>query len=153
QTGLSQLQNLFFVAYSSQIYVYVPHFSTQALPPKPALIVPSQPSTPALQGYLDSTNPHSINNLVVQFLGNEEVVAVVRDDGDVDAFLVRHILQAIERRTEHHGRIDTRADEVKPIFQSNVGKSAWGLAIHSQARILAVSANTHSITVFKFGLV
>ncbi|KAF7193150.1 putative WD repeat-containing protein C27B12.05 [Pseudocercospora fuligena] len=152
-TGLSQVHNLFFVGYSSQIYVYVPQFSTQALPRKPALIVPSQPSKAGLQGYLDSTNPHSINNLVVQFLGNEEVVAAVRDDGDVDAFLVRHILQAVERRTENDSQIGAIADEVKPIFQNNVGKSAWGLAIHSQARILAVSANTHSITVFKFGLV
>ncbi|KXT18562.1 hypothetical protein AC579_2297 [Pseudocercospora musae] len=152
-TGLSHLHNLFFVAYSSHIYVYLPHFSTQALPRTPALIVPSQPSSPALQAYLDPTNPHSINNLVVRLLGNEEVVAAVRDDGDVDAFLVRHILRAIESRTEHHTHLAAVAHEVKPIFQSNVGKSAWGLAIHSQARILAVSANTHSITVFKFGLV
>ena len=69
------------MAYSSEIYVYVPQFGTQALPRKPALVVPSQPSRAGLEGYLDHTNPHSINNLVVQFLGDEEVVAAVRDDG------------------------------------------------------------------------
>lgn len=147
------MNNLFFVGYSSEIYVYLPQFPTQAIPQKPALIVPSLPSRPGLRGYLDTTNPHSINNLVVQNLGNEEVVAAVRDDGDVDAFLVRHIVQAIERRAEPDNRTGAVAHEIKPFFQSNVGKSAWGLAIHSQARVLAVSANTHSITVFKFGLV
>jgi hypothetical protein len=30
--------------------------------------------------------------------------------------------------------------------------SAWGLSIHSKARKIAVSANTHQVTVFPFGL-
>lgn len=147
------MHNLYFVAYSHAIYVYEPLFPTQALPAKPALVVTSQPSGPDVQGYLDLRHPHAINNLVVQYLGNEEVVAAVRDDGDVDTFLVRHIVQAIERRSEPGSSIGTDADEVKPFFQSNVGMSAWGLAIHSEARIIATSANTHNITVFKFGLV
>ncbi|CAK4032632.1 hypothetical protein DOTSEDRAFT_69718 [Lecanosticta acicola] len=152
-TGLSQVHNLYFVAYTHEIYVYVPQFPTQQLPSTPALIVTSQPSGPGFQGYLDLRHPHAINHLVVQNLGNEEVVAAVRDDGDVDAFLVRHIVQAIERRGEPDSGMGLDADEVKPIFQSNVGMSAWGLAIHSEARIIATSANTHNITIFKFGLV
>ena len=79
-------------------------------------------------------------------------MAVVRDDGDVDAFLVRHIVQAIERRDERDSSIGVVADEIRPIFQSNVGISAWGLAIHAQARILATSSNAHEVRVFKFGL-
>ncbi|PPJ58382.1 hypothetical protein CBER1_08070 [Cercospora berteroae] len=151
-TALSQRQNLYFIAYSADIYVYVPHYPTQALPQEPALIVPSQPSTPGLRGTVDLRQPHSINSLVVQRLGNEEVVAAVRDDGDVNAFLVRHIISAIERRAGADNKIGPIADEVKPFFHSNVGRSAWGLAMHSQARIIAVSANTHNITIFKFGL-
>lgn len=89
---------------------------------------------------------------MVQFLGNEEVVAVVRDDGDVDAFLVRHIVHAIARRAEPFTELGLHGDEIRPFFQSNVGKSAWGVAIHAQARILATSANTHEVRVFKFGL-
>ena len=79
-------------------------------------------------------------------------MAVVRDDGDVDAFLIRHVLQAIERRTEPGISIGIVADEIKPLFQSNVGISAWGLAIHSEARILATSSNAREVRVFKFGL-
>lgn len=152
QTALSQSQNLYFVAYSDNIYVYVPQYPTQRLPQTPALIVPSQPSSPGLRGTVDPRHPHSINSLVVERLGNEEVVATVRDDGDVSLWLVRHIMHSIERRTADGSTLSPLADEIKPIFQENVGQSAWGLAIHSEARILAVSANTHNITVYRFGL-
>ncbi|KAK5118643.1 hypothetical protein LTR85_008108 [Meristemomyces frigidus] len=151
-TGLSQEHNLYFVAYGTDIYVYVPQFPSQSVSGEPVLIVPSQPTSSGLRGYLDPAEPHSINNLLIQRLGNEEVVATVRDDGDVDALLVRHVVQAVERRAEPGSTIGAVADEVRPIFQSNVGISAWGLAIHSQARILATSSNAHEVRVFKFGL-
>lgn len=130
----------------------MPHFPTQAISEKPALVFSSQPSDPNLSGHLPG-HPHAINSLVVQNLGTEEVVAVVRDDGDVDTFLVRHVLQAIERRAESGNTIGVIADEVRPIFQDNVESSAWGLAVHSEARILATSSNKHEVRIFKFGLI
>ncbi|KAK3670927.1 hypothetical protein LTR78_009205 [Recurvomyces mirabilis] len=151
-TALSQECNLYFVAYGTELYVYDPQFPTQAVSPKPVLIVPSQPSEPGLAGHLDPREPHTINNLIVQRLGNDEVLATVRDDGDVDAILLRHVLQAIVRRAEPGNVFELVASEIRPIFQSNVGISAWGLAIHSQARILACSSNAHEVRVFKFGL-
>ncbi|KAK0352282.1 hypothetical protein LTR91_021804 [Friedmanniomyces endolithicus] len=151
-TGLSQEHNLYFVTYGREIYVYVPQFPTQTITEKPILIVPSQPTKPGLSGSLDSREPHTINNLIVQYLGNDEVVATVRDDGDVDALLVRHVLQAIERRAEAGNGLGVVANELRPVFQSNVGISAWGLAIHQDARILATSSNAHEVRVFKFGL-
>lgn len=90
----------------------------------------------------------------MQKLGNDEVIATVRDDGDVEVFLVRHIVHAIATRVNQHDATqDPVADNVKPLFQRNVGISAWGLAIHTQARIIAVSSNRHEVTVFRFGLV
>ncbi len=80
------------------------------------------------------------------------MIAVVRDDGDVDAFLVRHIVHAIDRRAEPDSTIGVAGDDIRPFFQSNVEISAWGLAIHTEARILAVSSNAHEVRVFKFGL-
>ncbi|KAK0932776.1 hypothetical protein LTR29_015628 [Friedmanniomyces endolithicus] len=151
-TGLSQEHNLYFVAYGREIYVYVPQFPTQAITEKPVLIVPSQPTKSGLSGSLDFREPHTINNLIVQYLGNDEVVATVRDDGDVDALLVRHVLHAIERRAEAGNGLGVVANELRPVFQSNVGISAWGLAIHQGARILATSSNAHEVRVFKFGL-
>ena len=118
------------------------------------LIVPSQPSSSDLRGYLDRDEPHCINYLIVQKLGKDEVIANVRDDGDVEVFLVRHILHAITTRVNHHDASeDPVADNVKPLFLRNVGISAWGLAIHTEARILAVSSNRHEVTIFRFGLV
>lgn len=151
-TGLSQEHNLYFVAYGRDVYVYAPRFPSQRIAREPVLIVPSQPSRHGLQGYLDPREPHTINNLVVQFLGNDEVIATVRDDGDVEAVLVRHVRQAIKTRSELGSTIGLVADEIKPIFQSNVGISAWGLAIHTEARILATSSNAHEVRIFKFGL-
>lgn len=118
------------------------------------LILPSQPSSPDLTGYLDSDEPHAINYLLVHKLGNDEVIATVRDDGDVEVFLVRHVVHAIATRL--NVQQDTKepvADNLKPIFQRNVGISAWGLAIHAQARIIAVSSNRHEVTIFRFSLV
>ena len=152
QTGLSQVHNLYFVAYGKSIYIYTPDFPSQKIAEEPSLIFTSQPSSPRLNGYIDQRNPHAINNLVVELFGTEEVIAVVRDDGDVDAFLTRHIVQAIEIRKERGSTIGTEGDEIRPFFQSNVGISAWGLAIHTEARILATSSNAHEVRIFKFGL-
>lgn len=146
-SGLSQRNNLLFMAYTGYIYVYEPHFPSQALPSKPALIIDTPPSAPGLTGMLDPRYPRAINSLVVQDLGIEEILAVARDDGDVEAYLVAHVVHAVERCAA--GEVA----EVRPFFQSNVMLSAWGLAVHSNARILAVSSNTHNVTVFKFGLV
>jgi len=140
------------VAYGAVVHVYAPQFPSQFIAREPTLIVPSQPSSHGLQGYLDPRHPHTINHLVVQFLGNDEVIATVRDDGDVEVVLVRHVLQAIETRSALGSIIGPVADEIKPVFQSNVGISAWGLAIHTEARILATSSNAHEVRVFKFGL-
>lgn len=151
-TALSQVHNLYFVAYGRDIYVYVPQFPSQAVSEQPVLIFTSQPSSPGLTAQLDQRSPHAINNLITQLLGTEEAVAVVRDDGDVDAFLVRHVVQAIEQRSVEGSSWGVFADEIRPFFQSNVGISAWGLAIHSQSRVLATSSNAHEVRVFKFGL-
>jgi hypothetical protein len=92
--------------------------------------------------------------LIVQKLGKDEVIANVRDDGDVEVFLIRHIVHAIATRVNlHDDTQDPVADNLKPLFQRNVGISAWGLAIHTQARIIAVSSNRHEVTIFRFGLV
>jgi hypothetical protein len=37
-------------------------------------------------------------------------------------------------------------------LRRNVGESAWGVALHKERRLLAVSANTHDITVFELGV-
>jgi hypothetical protein len=38
------------------------------------------------------------------------------------------------------------------MFHENVGKSAWGLAIHSYSRLIAVSTNNYQVTIFAFAI-
>ena len=65
------------------------------------------------------------------------------DDGDVFAFYT-HIWNYETRRSD----ISTKVRDFRPFFYQNVGKSAWGLAIHQRSRLLAVSSNRREITIF-----
>lgn len=141
------------MAYAGKIYVYEPQFPTQELSQSPALIIDTGPSAPGLDGHISRRQPHAINNLITQFLGEEEVLAAVRDNGDVDAYRIRHIHQAIEKRADPDNTLGLDAADIRPFFQRNVGKSAWGLAIHSEARMIAVSSNNLEVTIFTFALV
>jgi hypothetical protein len=38
-------------------------------------------------------------------------------------------------------------------FHENVGQSVWGLAIHEQSRLIAVSSNAREVTLFIFGFI
>nr|OQO18329.1 hypothetical protein B0A51_15059 [Rachicladosporium sp. CCFEE 5018] len=146
-TALSQEHNLYFVAYYELIYVYEPSGSGGNTLHTPVHSLRSEPTRPGNRGYLDRYRPHAINNLLIAKLGTEEVLACVRDDGDCDVFLLRHVIAAIE--TSRQGYFDSFE---RPMFQISVGISAWGLSIHSAARMLAISSNRHEITVIKFAL-
>lgn len=113
---------------------------------------PKTPEEQRLYGHYAGYGTRAINKLLVQSLGNEEVVALVRDDGDVEAYYTRHIYSAIEKRAYYDNTLGVLSADIKPFFQRSVGLSAWGLAIHSTARMIAVSANTHATTVFTFAL-
>ncbi|KAI0120286.1 hypothetical protein F4776DRAFT_246630 [Hypoxylon sp. NC0597] len=151
-TALSQVYNLYMVAYADKIYISRPRSCvSNALPAEPDLILRPPASTMSLSvvGYLDPNFPHQVNHLVVGEFGNEEILLLAYDDGDVIGYYTRHIENELRRR-ERDGRNNKTTPE--PFFHENVGKSAWGLAIHKQSRIIAVSSNTHNICVFVFAL-
>ena len=117
-----------------------------------------------------------MNHLIVGDIGDEEVVVVACDDGDVISYSVRSISLAIEEKAETvFGYEPFRDKEVTwtgpmgwtnmilpavgpneclacrtlaPWFHENVGASAWGLATHKHAMLLAVSSNIKDIHVF-----
>ncbi|KAI5207560.1 hypothetical protein AUEXF2481DRAFT_36532 [Aureobasidium subglaciale EXF-2481] len=156
-TGLSHVYNLYFVAYLGNIFVYEPQFPSQNIEQEPVLVIetdkrPFSPKDHEIYGVYANQGTRTINRLLVQRLGTEEVVAVVRNDGDVEAYYTRHIHQAIEKRAHDKNTLGVSATDVRPFFHRTVGDSAWGLAIHSTARMIAVSANTHWTTVFTFAL-
>ncbi|KAI0843016.1 hypothetical protein F5Y06DRAFT_256690 [Hypoxylon sp. FL0890] len=151
-TALSQVYNFYMVAYTDKIYISRPRScSSHALPVEPDLILRPPASTMSLSvvGYLDANFPHQVNHLIVGELGNEEILLLAYDDGDVIGYYTRHIENELRRR-ERDGRSNKATPE--PFFHENVGKSAWGLAVHKQSRIIAVSSNTHNVCVFVLAL-
>ena len=104
-------------------------------------------------GYIAPATPHAINNLLVDDLGREEVLLLVTDSGNVCGYRVEAIFSALKRAATNKEERPLDGSQVDPFFVEYVEASAWGLAIHKFARLIAVSANTGLITVFAFALV
>ncbi|KKK23037.1 hypothetical protein ARAM_005569 [Aspergillus rambellii] len=152
-TALSQRRNLLFVAYNHQIYVWEPAGSFQILGSKPEMIITPVMKEPHNGGYISQAFPHAINNILVDDLGREEVLLLVTDSGNVCGYRVEAIFSALKRASEEKEPKPLDSSQVDPFFVEYVEASAWGLAIHKFARLIAVSANTGLITVFAFALV
>lgn len=165
-TALSRRYNLYFVASRSGIAVYQPDFPFQKLKRTPKLYIVPTLADPGARGYIDERHPHAINHLIVGDLGTEEILLAATDSGNVTAYHTRSIEDAI-KRDPYKFSSEARSDHVglRAFFSQWVKESAWGLAIHREARMIAVSANTprHTlladfsqataeITVFAFAL-
>ncbi len=147
-TGLSQRFNLYFVSYQDKIYVYQPQQPPQILPDESLILRPRRSAVAKkVGGYKNRAFGHQVNHLKVGDLGDLEVLFFCYDDGDVMAYYTHQIARYVsEHGTNPHLGVP------KQFFHSNVGKSAWGLAIHKQSRLLAVTCNKHEVTVFAFSI-
>lgn len=102
---------------------------------------------------IDPRDSHAINHIIIGDIGDQETLLAACDDGDVVAISTRLIHRAAQRNIAvAQGGDDLPADNVRAFFTGNVGASAWGLAIHKEARLFAVSANTQHIMIFAFAL-
>lgn len=108
---------------------------------------------PEMEGYIDRHHPHTINNIIVDDLGRDEALLLATDSGNVCGYHVEAIYSAVKRCAKNGYKRPFDGTEVSPFFVENVGMSAWGLATHKYARLIAVSANTGLITVYAFALV
>lgn len=152
-TALSQRRNLLFVACAHQIYVWEPAGPWQSLGSRPAMIITPRMKKPHAEGYISPDFPHAINNILVDDLGREEVLLLTTDSGNVCGYHVEAIFSALERAEENGETRPLDGSHIEAFFSEWVGASAWGLAIHKFARLIAVSANTGLVTVFAFALV
>ena len=155
QTALSQHRNLYFVGCAHQIFVYQPSGYAHSIGSKPALILTPTMKNSDAPGYISVHFPHAMNSLVVGDLGQEEILLLATDSGNVAAYRTEHIHAAIQDRARSNNTQNPEASgaQVECFFTDWVGESAWGLAIHKYARLIAVSANTSDITVYAFALV
>lgn len=157
-TALSQRYNLYFAAYEHRIAVYRPRsVPRQSLPSMPDLVLIPDPTDAAswVQGHPSRDSPHQANHIIVGQLGYEEVLVAAYDDGDVVVYYTREIADQVARRADLSAlsSVITASDTTpNPIFESNVGHSAWGLAVHARSRLIAVSCNRHDITIFALAL-
>lgn len=151
--ALSQRRNLLFTACRHQIYVWEPAGSSQALGTEPEMIITPIMKNPRAGGYISPQIPHAVNNILVDDLGREEILLLATDSGNVCAYQVETIFWALERAAEFDLARPLDDSGIHPFFAEFVEESAWGLAIHKFARLIAVSANTGLITVFAFALV
>ncbi|PGH17268.1 hypothetical protein AJ80_04910 [Polytolypa hystricis UAMH7299] len=150
-TALSQYRNLYFVACNHQIYVYQPKTRGQKIGTTPAMILTPKMKFPHAPGHISYHTPHSINSILVGDLGHEEILLLATDSGNVAAYRTERIFSAIEE--DEDTTPEHRGSQVECFFSQWVTQSAWGLAIHKAARLIAVSSNTSYITVFAFALV
>ena len=148
-TALSQYYNLLFIAFNDSIHVHQPQYPNQIILNKPQFEFKLEKTNEDLEGYIDQAHPHAANHLVVGDLGNEEILITACDDGDVVAYSTRQIYNAIKTGYDIRPSLP---EPVRPFFKRNVGKSAWGIAIHKEARLIAISANTRQITIFAFAI-
>ncbi|RSL66735.1 hypothetical protein CEP54_003577 [Fusarium duplospermum] len=152
-TALSQVFNLYFVAYQGHIFVYKPRGAPrQSLPCHPDLQLKPEPSpySRSIGGYLDPRKPHLINHIITGLLGNDEILLACYDDGDVVAYYTKDIGTYVFGGRETTG--SSHRATPRPFFRENVGMSAWGLAIHQKSRLIAVSSNRHEVIVFALAL-
>ena len=150
------------MASGDKIHVYVPDFYTQRLGDTPRLILSPQPAEPHAAGYLNESQPHGVNHLVIGDLGRDEILCLTTDSGNVIAYHTSTIARTIERSAENNLPLPVEDTNIRPFFAHWVFESAWGIAIHKAARLIAVSANvphhvesdeqTAKITVFAFAL-
>ncbi|KAL4872081.1 hypothetical protein BDV12DRAFT_6038 [Aspergillus spectabilis] len=152
-TALSQRRNLLFIACSHQIYVWEPAGASQTLGSRPEMVITPVMKEPRGEAYIQPASPHEINSILVDDLGREEVLLLVTDSGNVCGYRVEAIYSALKRTADSGKAKPLDTSEVDPFFIEYVGASAWGLAIHKFARLIAVSANTGLVTVFAFALV
>ncbi|EPE29147.1 hypothetical protein GLAREA_00307 [Glarea lozoyensis ATCC 20868] len=171
-TALSQKHNLYFAAVEDHIHVTVPRNVKHSLPGTPDLniLLPTSVQAEIVGGHLDEDNGHCVNHLIIGNLGDEEIILIACDDGDLVGYYTNVINQVVNAKTMDKGgshsqrtrgrtftfdqtdEQDDHEDQIRHMFHENVGKSAWGLAIHSYSRLIAVSTNIYQVTIFAFAI-
>ncbi|RGB41272.1 hypothetical protein C1646_636573 [Rhizophagus diaphanus] len=113
-------KNIMFVAMNDTIFVHRLNFNGKPSEPFKKLRYSTEP---------DYTNKsHTINAIKVGKIGNEEVLVSVDEAGDIRIWFTSNL-------------------DKNPIQFSN-NESTWGIALHGPKRLLAVSSNSHEITIF-----
>ncbi|KAI1310372.1 hypothetical protein F5Y03DRAFT_392308 [Xylaria venustula] len=152
-TSLSQRYNMYAVAYRDVIHISrVRSCVDHSLPAHPDLVLrpPQTREGVKIGGYIDKRMGHQINHLIMGEFGDEEILLLAYDDGDVIGYYNSQIENAL-LRVESGDALHASCN-VRPFFHQNVEISAWGLAIHKESRLIAVGNNHRQVHVFALAL-
>ncbi|KAI0523857.1 hypothetical protein F5B22DRAFT_420885 [Xylaria bambusicola] len=152
-TALSQRYNMYAVAYKNKVHITRIHSCVDHIVhTRPDLVLepPASPEALNVGGYINPQMPHQMNHLIMGDLGNEEILLLAFDDGDVIGYYNFQIEQALLRIES--GDALKESTSMKPFFHQNTGISTWGLAIHAQSRLIAAGNNRNEVHLFAFAL-
>ncbi|KAK7907874.1 hypothetical protein PG985_015177 [Apiospora marii] len=147
-TALSQVHNLYFAAYRNQIHISHPRSCVaHSLPSIPDFVLtpPVSDAGRRVVGALDREFSHQVNHLITGMFGEQEILLLAYDDGDVIGYYTKCLQAEVSQR---EADTETNDQTVRPFFHENVQRSAWGLAIHQKSRAIAVGSNAHAATLF-----
>ncbi|KAF9359385.1 hypothetical protein BGX34_008414 [Mortierella sp. NVP85] len=116
---------IMYIVHADEILVF--RFST--LTPSGPPVLTTQIKDPRYVDDPDSDG--TINVIKVGYLGTEEVLVTADESGKVCVWFTMNLLR-------------------DPLLLS-VTQSAWGIAIHSEQRLIAISSNAHNATIFHCG--
>ncbi|KAK9466440.1 CRT10-domain-containing protein [Lipomyces arxii] len=115
---------------------------TQITPPKP-----NPPTVSQLLGANNPMNLFSINALKIGNLDGEEHVVVLTDAGQAILYSTAAIIRDQERRSGN----EKLPPDFTPIYVLQVERSAWGVDMHDAEKLLVVTDNSRTITIFRLG--
>ncbi|KAK9459083.1 CRT10-domain-containing protein [Lipomyces oligophaga] len=148
--GISR-RGFLFVADGQKAKVFQITSQTQPILKYVTQITPPKTSPPTNSQMLGANNPlnmFSINCLRIGFLGGEEHLALLTDAGQAHIYAIADIIPHADKEGSFGADI---AREVQPVEILQVDKSAWGVDLYDRERLVAVSDNSRSITIFKLG--
>ncbi|KAI8582756.1 hypothetical protein K450DRAFT_226772 [Umbelopsis ramanniana AG] len=122
------LPSTYFLVENDQILVYDDNPALDILISQTHTL--KNPNQLLSNGRVDS--PYKINAIKVGFIGDEEVLVSVAENGNVCVWRTSDL-------------------EAPPILLRN-DDSTWGIAIHAKQKLIAVCANNHEVTIFNMSV-
>lgn len=151
----SKLQGVLFLADGSVVRMYKVDEPSQVLESSSVFSFDTKPDSTTMNmrvGANWSNFPHFINHMITGIMGGIEYLVTAADNGRVLIFevptLVRSYINALKlNETKSSDSRTPVQGKISPLCVFQMPASAWGLCIHEQLQLLAVSCNTARVTI------
>lgn len=145
----SYIYDYLVIAERSHLLIFTPNPVSRLIDQRPRLIVDTRPQVTTSEmrsGANWPMDPHGINSLNVFNLKDSDIEVLVAccDDGRVLLWKTSLLFEQMNKAPD---------DQIirTPALVFQLKKSAWGVDLEGEKKLLAVSDNTHRVTVFFLG--